>query len=185
MPGLVASSEDTRVYELCLLYPYPFNQKEEQELLKEVEGMFEEAGAKLITKDAWGHRGLAYPIGGLTEGHFIIYYWELDPSKIKELDQQLRILKGVLRHLFVKPPKHYQIVKFSAAYEQWLKDRETQEEVKAREREQKVQEQVARKAKRQAKMTTERKKAAPSQASGEDITQKIDQLISGDSIDSL
>jgi small subunit ribosomal protein S6 len=160
------------------------NQKEELELLKEIDTLFAEAGAKLVAKDAWGRRGLAYPIGGFNEGNFVIYYWEMDPSKLRELDQQLRITKGVLRHMFVKPPKHYQIVKFSETYEKWLKDRETVGEVKARETEERVKEQVARKAKRQAKLTAERKPAAkPVEA--EDLTQKIDELISGDNIDTL
>ncbi len=185
MPEAIAAGEDTRIYELCVLYPYPFGQKEEQELLKEVEGLFAEAGAKLVAKDSWGRRGLAYPIKGSTEGVFVIYHWDMDPSKLRDIDTQLRIMKGVLRHMFVKPPKHYQILKFSEEYVKWLKERETVEQVRARAKEEKVQEQIVRKAKRAAKMTTERMKekpaAAPMQA--EDITQKIDELISGDSID--
>jgi small subunit ribosomal protein S6 len=185
MPTLSPTSEDTRIYEFCFLYPI-LTQKEEQDLLKEIEGLLGEGTGKQIAKDNWGRRGLAYPIKGYKEGNIIVYHYELDPSRIDEVDEQLRIMKNVLRHLVVKPPKQYQIVKYSEAYEQWLKDRETQEEVKAREREQKVQEQVARKAKRQAKMTTERKKAEPAApAAGEDLTTKIDELISGDSIDNL
>ena len=135
MPELTPTSEDTRIYEWCILYPYPMNQKEEAQLLKEIDELFSEAGAKLVAKDAWGRRGLAYSIKGSTEGTFVVYYFEMDPAKVKEVDSQLRIMRGVLRHLFVKPPKHYQIVQYAAKYEQWLKERETVEEVKTRERE--------------------------------------------------
>src|SRR5438874_124716 len=109
MPTLTPSSEDVRIYECCILYPYPLGQKEEAELLKEIEGLFADAGGKLVMKDAWGRRGLAYPIGGAVEGNYIVYYYELDPLKVKEIDGALRIMKNVDRHLLVKPPKNYQI----------------------------------------------------------------------------
>ncbi len=184
MPSLVPSSEDVRIYECCVLYPYPFGQKEESDLLKEVEGLFADAGAREVSKDKWGQRGLAYPIKGFTEGNFIIYYYEMDPAKLKELDQALRITKGVLRHMFVKPPKGYQVLKYSELYVQWLKERENVDQRRKREKEEQVQEQVARKAKRQAKMQTERKKAEPTPGvQGEQLQEKLDKLISDDSLD--
>src|SRR5262245_49834306 len=120
MPTLTASSEDVRIYECAVLYPYPLTQKQEQDLLKEVEGYFEEAGAKLVAKDPWSQRGLAYGVKGFSEGCFVIYYYEMDPLKVKEVDHSLKINKNVLRHLFVKPPKNYQILKYSELYQTWL-----------------------------------------------------------------
>jgi ribosomal protein S6 len=187
MPTLTPSSEDTRIYELCLLYPYPIGQKEEHELLKEIDVLFTEAGARLVAKDKWGQRGLAYPIEGSKEGNYIIYYYDMLPAKVKEIDTQLRIMKNVLRHMFMIPPKNYQIVQYGETYEQWLKERESVTDKRDREKEEKVKEAVARKAKRTAKLVEEKKKeqkAAPAQAmSGEDLTQKLDKLISDDSVD--
>ena len=188
MPTLVATSEDTRVYEWCILYPYPFGQKEEAELLRDIEAMFVEVGAKQIAKDKWGRRGLAYSIGGFMEGNFMVYYYEMDPSKVKEIDTQLRIMKGVLRHMAVKPPKDYQIVQYNQAYETWLKDREQIEEKRARETEERLKDRVDKKAQRQARMVGEKKKegatAAPAKAlSKEDLTQKLDKLVSDDQVD--
>ena len=175
------------MYECCVLYPYPLGQKEENELLKEIEGYFAEAGAKLVAKDKWGRRGLAYPIEGAMEGSFVIYYYEMEPAKLKEIDQQLRISKNVLRHMFVKPPKNYQILQYSEVYEQWLKERSTVEEKKAKEHEAKVQELIAKKAQRAAKRTEEKKKedkqVAAKPMSEAAITEKLDKLISDDSVD--
>lgn len=188
MPSLQASGEDVRIYECCVLYPYPIGQKEENELLKEVEGYFTEAGAKLVSKDKWGRRGLAYAIEGFMEGNFVIYYFEMEPAKVKEVDTQLRINKQVLRHMFVLPPKHYQIVQFSETYTQWKKDRSTVEEKRSREREEKVKETVARKAKRAAKMVEEKKKEQKEQKAApalneQVLTEKLDKLISDDQVD--
>jgi len=182
MPTLTETSEDTRVYEIAVLYPFPYTQKEEQTLLKEVEGIFAEAGGIQVTKDAWGRRGLAYKIGGYDEGNFVIYYYEFDPEKLKEMDQALRIVPGVLRHLIIKPPKGYQIVKYSEEYERWMKERETVHEKREREEEEDIKRQVADRAKRQAKKAEKKPKtdeAKKPMESGE-IDKQLEKLISDD-----
>lgn len=185
MPELAATGEDTRIYECAVLYPYPLTQKDEAALMKEIDAYFHEAGAKLVAKDAWGRRGLAYPIKGATEANVTIYYWEMDPLKLKEVDQSLKISKGVLRHMFVKPPKHYQIVKYADTYEQWLKERESIDQKRARERQAVLEEKVAAKARRKAQTKVEKKPAAPAEKmSGEEVTKSIDKLISDD-LDSI
>ncbi len=186
MPELTASSEDVRIYEVAVLYPASLGQKEEQQALKDVEEIFKDAEGKMMEKDAWGKRGLGYRIGGHDEGSFVIYYFEMDPSKLKEVDEALRIVPNVLRHLIVKPPKNYQVVKFSEGYEEWLKNRETDTEKKERETEEDLQRKVAEKAKRQAKRATEQKKdteeaAAPVEK--KKLDEELEKLISDDELD--
>ncbi len=184
MAELSASSEDTRIYELCVLYPFPLNQKEEQEVVKGIEELIGEAGAKVIMKDAWGRRGLAYPIGGYREGCFVIYYLDMEPAKLKEMDNQLRILKGVLRHLIVKPPKHYKITPYAGRFDEWKQQAKVEGERKAAEKEEKLKKQMLEKAKRQTKKSdAEKPKAERPAAPKADIGKKLDQLISDDSIE--
>ena len=180
MVSFTPSSEDVRLYEIAVLYPYPMNQKEETDLIKAVETIFTDAGAKQIFKDSWGRRGLAYNVGGFREGNFIVYYEEMDPKKVKEVDNDLKILKGVLRHLIVKPPKHYEIRSFADAEKQWKEQSRIHGEQQAQEREDKLKKQVVEKARR--KQVPDRKKeialeeAKP--VTGEMLTQEIDKLIS-------
>lgn len=188
MPDDVLTAEETdlRLYECAVLYAYPLTQKDEAALVKEIESYFVDVGAKQVAKDAWGRRGLAYPIKGATEASVTIYHYEIDPLKVKEVDGSLKIAKGVLRHLFVKPPKHYQIVKYSDRYEQWMTSRESVEQKRTRERQERLEEQVAAKAKRRAKVSSEKKIEKPAEKlSGEDLTQKLDKLISDDALDSI
>lgn len=184
MPSLIPSSEDVRIYECAVLYPL-LSQKEEATLLKEVEGLFDEAGAKQVSKDLWGRRGLAYPIKGQMEGNFVIYYYEVDPLKLKEIDSQMRILKNLMRHMFVKPPKNYQVLKYSELYEQWLKERETHDQKKVREQEEKVKDRLAKRAqvqaKRPVKKVVEEKPATPMKQ--EELTEKLEKLVSDDLTD--
>lgn len=183
MPTLTPSSEDVRIYEFAVLLPYPMVQKEEQIAIKEIETVFKEAGAKEVSKDVWGRRGLAYPIEGHSEGNFIVYYQEMDPGKIREVDTALRIIPNVLRHIVVVPPEGYQIVKYSEAYQEWLKTRESASEKSKRNREEEIQKRVADRAKRQVKRTEQEKSDAPAASMDKaKLQQKLDEIISDDSL---
>ncbi len=185
MSTLTPTSEDTRIYECAILYPYPISQKEEQEVLKEVEHVFKDAGALQVAKDLWGRRGLAYQIKGYTEGCFAIYHYDMDPTKIREIDEALRIVPGVLRHLIIKPPKGYEVVNFSEKYEQWLKEREEAEELREEEKEKELTRRITQKAKHQVKRAEE-KKVPPTKEKkaleGNKITEEIEKLISDDEL---
>jgi len=178
MVSYTPSSDEVRLYEVAVVYPYPANQKEEAELLKSIDEIFAEAGAKQIFKDVWGRRGLAYKIGGYQEGNFIIYYFEIDPSKILEIDEQLRILKGMLRHMIVKPPKKYQIRSYADSEKQWKEANRLEGERKLQEKEDKKLKQVVDKAKRGP--AREKKADAPvaKPVTGEALTQQLDKMLS-------
>ena len=178
MPTLIPSSEDVRIYEVAVAISPILDQKEESTLLKEIDALFVEAQAKLLYKDPWTKRGLAYKIGGHDQAKFIIYYTEMPPEKIREFDHQLRLQQGVLRHLIVIPPKGYEAVSYEEKYQEWLKTRETQADVRRREKEEKVKKTVTDQAKRASKRMETRpkeEKAKPMEAAK--ITQELDKLI--------
>lgn len=178
MVSYTPSSEDVRLYEVAVLYPYPMNQKEESELLKGIDEIFADAGAKQVFKDVWGRRGLAYKVGGFTEGNFVIYYYEIDPSKIDEIDEQMRILKGLLRHMIVKPPKKYQISAYADSEKKWKEASRLETERKAQEKEDKKLKQVVEKARRSTQTRTVKKDDAAKPVAGETLSKQLDKLIS-------
>jgi small subunit ribosomal protein S6 len=185
MTVLTPKDEDNRVYELTILYPYPLSQKEESDLLKSVDALFAEFGAEKLHEDKWGRRGLAYPIKGFNEGSYVVYYLELDPSKLKAMETQMRILPGLLRHLAVKPPKDYQVSDFSSSFEIWKKQSaEEGDKAKAAE-EQRLQKRVAEKAKRQVKRAAKKKDEVKQEAGHvekKELDAKLDELISDDDL---
>ena len=183
MATMTPTVEDNRIYEVAVLYPYPMNQKEEAELQKGIEEIFSEAGGKQIMKDAWGRRGLAYKIGGFTEGTFVIYYYEIDPLKLKDIDQQLRILKGMLRHMIVKPAKNYQIVPYADNYDRWKQQEQLVREKVAQDKEDKLKKQVVDKAKRQTKKDDTQPEVKAKPVTAETISEGLEKLISDKDID--
>lgn len=173
----VPKSEDTRVYEVAVLYPYPMPPKEESQLLKDIEGLFSDAGGTQMFKDPWGRRGLAYKIGGFDEANVIIFYYDLDPSKLKEIEDQMKIMKGVLRHMVVKPPKGYTIASYADNYDRWKEQSRLEEEKRVTDREEKLKKQVVEKAKRMSAKPAE-KKAEISDKPKADLGSSIDKLLS-------
>ncbi|MBT4119685.1 MAG: 30S ribosomal protein S6 [Candidatus Peribacter sp.] len=189
MPTLdeTTTDEDLRTYEFCVLYPSNLSQKEEKDLLAEVEKTIEEHGGKQVSKDLWGKRGLAYRIKGNDEGNFVVYHYALDPKGLKEIDVALRITPNLLRHIIVKPPKGYKIVKYSEGYETWLKEREGEGERKEKEKEEQLAKRVAEKAKRQVKRVAAKKDEEATvkkpKADKKQISEQLEKLISDDDLD--
>lgn len=179
MPTLVPSNEDVRVYEFAVMYKPDLDQKAESTLLTEIEGHFAEAQGKLLFKDPWSRRGLAYRIGGYDEAKFVIYYYELPPASIRELDRQLRLQKGVLRHLMVLPPKGYEAVSYESKYNDWMKNRETIADVRSRQKEEKLKQTVVDQAKRVSKRMETKTKDVPKKVlKMQDLDSQLDKLIS-------
>ncbi|TSC80487.1 MAG: small subunit ribosomal protein S6 [Candidatus Peregrinibacteria bacterium Gr01-1014_25] len=183
-PVLTSAIEDNRVYEIAVLYPYPMQQKEEQQLLKSIEQIFDDVGAKQVAKDAWGRRGLAYPVGGLREGNYVILYYDMAPEKVKDVEQQLKILKGILRHMIITVPKNYPFIAYAKAFEDWQVQRVASVEREEREREEKLKQQVVEKAKRQTKRATKKADATSTTPVRpvESLDVQIDKIISDDSL---
>lgn len=61
-----------------------------------------ERGGQVRQVDRWGRRKLAYPIAHYLEGDYVVTQFRLDPSRLRELEDSLRLSEEVIRHLVVK-----------------------------------------------------------------------------------
>jgi hypothetical protein len=104
----------------------------------------------------------------------------MEPKNVREFDEQLRLERGVLRHLIVLPPKGYEAVSYESRYQDWLKTRTTVSDMRRQKKEDKVKEQVAATAKRAMKKTDAPKKSVTLQA--DDISSELDKLISDEDL---
>lgn len=180
MVKLSPSSEDVRVYEIAVMHQPDLNASQETKLLAEVEAVFSDAKGKTLFKDPWSRRGLAYKVGGFTEAKFVIYYIEVDPAAIRDIDTALRLQKGVLRHLIIMPPKGYEAVSFEARYQEWLKTRETVKEVRERQKGEKVRQNVVAQARRESERLKAKEKVVKSDTplEKEKLEKQLSDLIS-------
>jgi small subunit ribosomal protein S6 len=61
----------------------------------------EQAGTVTAT-ELWGRRTLAYPIGKVFEGHYILQRINMPPTGTEEVDRILRFNENVMRYLLIR-----------------------------------------------------------------------------------
>lgn len=83
------------------MYELTFLLNDEGEL-KSLESLVESVEGKVVNKQKWGSKELAYPIK--KQSTALYYTWELDvaPQKLKELKQKLNYSEKLLRYLLLK-----------------------------------------------------------------------------------
>lgn len=59
-------------------------------------------GATIKTLRRWEERALTYSIKGKRRGTFVLAYYELEGSDVQELNRDLEIKEGILRHLLLR-----------------------------------------------------------------------------------
>ncbi len=87
-------------YELLLIITPDQDESEAEALTATVQGIIEKGGT-LLKLDPWGKKRLAYPIQKRTEGYYVLYIFESAPSFIAELNQSLRVIEAIMRHMIV------------------------------------------------------------------------------------
>lgn len=188
MPSLLnPTSEETRIYEIAVLIAADLTDKEKQETLRTIEGILAERGMQMREKDEWRRMGLAYPIQGKTQGQYIIFYVEGKPAAISDLDRQLKIERGVLRHLIIKLPPNYKVVNWEAHYNAWKEGLVKEEEDIKKEREEVLKKKIIQRA---TKKTVKEGKGEEEKAekkevleiSEKEISEKLGELISDENL---
>ncbi|MCK9343479.1 MAG: 30S ribosomal protein S6 [Massilibacteroides sp.] len=78
--------------------------------MKETVGKFttflEEKDSKIVNKENWGLRKLAYPINKKTTGFYQLVEFDADPSAIAELEVQMRRDDRIIRFLTFRKDKY-------------------------------------------------------------------------------
>lgn len=164
---LTPKGEDTRLYEIAILLPGDASDKDKQETLRSIAELFNEKEITIVKKDEWKRMGLAYTLKGQTHGQYVIYYVEGKPAVMPSMDDQLKIERGVLRHLIVKLPPKYEVVDWGEHYKQWKEGLVKEEEDIAKEHEEHLKKKIVQRAMRQGTAPATRK---PSDAADQQLT---------------
>lgn len=93
-----------REYEVTVVLKPDLDDEARAEVLARVEGWLtqgENEDAK-PTVDHWGQRKLAYPIRNFTEGYYVFYLAQIEPSTVTETERNIVYVDEILRHLVVR-----------------------------------------------------------------------------------
>jgi small subunit ribosomal protein S6 len=89
-----------RNYEIAIVL-HPDLEIDIESATSKVEKIIDLAKGKIVKKDNWGKRKLAYKIKKQDWGIYVFYNVQLDPSAVAQIEGTLRITEEVMRYLIV------------------------------------------------------------------------------------
>lgn len=89
-----------RNYEIAIVL-HPDLEIDIESATSKVEKIIDTAKGKIVKKDNWGKRKLAYPIKKQDWGIYVFYQVQLDPLAVQQIESTLRITEEVMRYLIV------------------------------------------------------------------------------------
>ena len=105
-PAVVRSQRSLRTtqreYETVLILKPDANKSQIKRIVTNVQEMFADGGASLISADDWGLRTLAYPIRRNTRGIYLYLRFLGGSDTVLNFEQKLRLTESILRYLTVK-----------------------------------------------------------------------------------
>lgn len=90
-----------KAYELMLMLDPTLDDEMRASVIEKVQGLITADGGVVDNVDEWGKRRLAFEIGKLTDGDYIVVDFHAAPSAIAELDRVLHITDPVVRYMVV------------------------------------------------------------------------------------
>ena len=94
-------------YETVFILTPVLSEDQTKEAVKKFESYLKDNGAKMIHKDAWGLKKLAYPIQKKTNGFYQLFEFEMEGEKIEKFEVELKRDERIMRFLTVKMDKHH------------------------------------------------------------------------------
>ncbi len=92
-------------YEMLYIISNKYTEEETKTISKKIKEMLEKEGGKITYEEEWGKRKLAYPIEHFNYGYYNLVEFDLEAKKIEKINNAMRIMKEVLRHVIVKKQK--------------------------------------------------------------------------------
>ena len=90
-------------YEIAVVLSAKLEDEERGTIIEKVKDLVTRFGGNVTDVEDWGKKKLAYTIQKMDEAFYYFVHFESDNSDCpNELEQQLRIMDGVIRYLIVR-----------------------------------------------------------------------------------
>jgi small subunit ribosomal protein S6 len=91
-----------RLYESVFIARQDITAGQVENLSDEFAGIVTEGGGKILKKEYWGLKNLAYRIKKNRKGHYVLFNMEADASTMNEYDRKLGLNEDVIRVLTIR-----------------------------------------------------------------------------------
>ena len=89
-------------YELTVIIRPDLDDAATAETIDNVEAVIQAGGGKLLDRDDWGKRKLAYAIDRHLKGHYVLIDFASGPELVAELERRMRNSDAIIRFLTVR-----------------------------------------------------------------------------------
>ena len=89
-------------YELMYIVKPDLDDQAVQQEIEKVGHLIETNGGQIKKVTPWGKRRLAYTVKDNREGHYVVAEFDLEQTKVQEVERVLKISDTVFRHLLVR-----------------------------------------------------------------------------------
>ncbi len=89
-------------YEMMYIINPTILEEEREALIGKVAALLTKFGANVLKNEKWGERKLAYPIDKKKTGFYVLTTFEIDGTKLMEVETNLNITEGLMRYIIVK-----------------------------------------------------------------------------------
>lgn len=92
-----------REYEVTIIIQPNLEETARKGLVERITGWLTQGEAETDKPVAnhWGMRQLAYPINKHKQGYYVLYEAKLDPSRVADVERNMRFVEDLLRYLVV------------------------------------------------------------------------------------
>ena len=91
-----------RNYEIMFILSTQLSDDEKKAGVTLVEETLTKAGAVELKTEIWGDRKLAYPIKKKENGYYVLTLFQIDGTRIPEVEAKLNITESILKYMIVK-----------------------------------------------------------------------------------
>ena len=89
-------------YEIMFILSTQLTDEEKKASVTLVEETLTKAGAESVSTEIWGDRKLAYPIEKKENGYYVLTTFQMDGTKLTEVETKLNITESILKYMIVK-----------------------------------------------------------------------------------
>jgi small subunit ribosomal protein S6 len=93
-----------REYEVTVIFQPQLDDEARSELIERVSQWLapDASDEDKPVQHHWGQRQLAYDIKNFSEGYYVLFEAEVDPSRIAEIERNMQYSEDILRYLSVR-----------------------------------------------------------------------------------
>ncbi|MDO5088716.1 MAG: 30S ribosomal protein S6 [Leptotrichiaceae bacterium] len=89
-------------YEIMFILSTQLTDEEKKAGVTLVEETLTKAGAVELKTEIWGDRKLAYPIKKKENGYYVLTLFQIDGTKLPEVEAKLNITESILKYMIVR-----------------------------------------------------------------------------------